>query len=130
MFAPMADDRSFQLIEVVADRLEGAPRRVRREWSEAFKTQVVAETLMPGANVSAIARRTGISPSQLFGWRRQAIRNGIVTPVEAVEGSRPVETCVAGSSMIEIIIDGVVVRAGAEVSDEHLRRVIRVVRSA
>jgi transposase len=129
MFAPMADDRSFHVIEVVADRLEGAPRRVRREWSEAFKTEIVAETLMPGANVSAIARRTGISPSQLFGWRRQAIHNGTVAPVDALGVPRPVEIA-ATSSVIEIIIDGVVVRAGTRVSDEHLRRVIRVVRSA
>ena len=126
----MADDRSFHVIEVVADRLEGAPRRVRREWSEAFKTQIVAETLMPGANVSAIARRTGISPSQLFGWRRQAVHNGTVRPTDALDGPRPVEGDTAAASMIEIIIDGVVVRAGAGVLDEHLRRVIRVVRSA
>jgi transposase len=131
MFAPMADDRSFHVIEVVADRLEGAPRRVRREWSEAFKTQIVAETLTPGANVSAVARRAGISPSQLFGWRRQAIHNGTVAPIDTLGGLRPVEVDGAvSSSLIEIIIDGVVVRAGAGVSDEHLRRVIRVVRSA
>ncbi len=130
MFAPMADDRSFHVIEVVPDRLEGAPRRVRREWSEAFKTQVVAETLVPGANVSAIARRTGISPSQLFGWRRQAIRNGTVGPLGDLDGPRLAEVDAAVSSPIEIIIDGVVVRAGAGVSDEHLRRVIRAVRSA
>lgn len=126
----MADDRSFHVIEVVADRLEGAPRRVRREWSEAFKTQVVAETLMPGANVSAIARRTGISPSQLFGWRRQAMRNGTVAPLEALDGPRPAEVDAGASSTIEILIGSVVVRAGAGVSDEQLRRVIRVVRSA
>ena len=126
----MADDRSFHVIEVVADRLEGAPRRVRRDWSEAFKTQVVAETLAPGANVSAIARRTGISPSQLFVWRRQAIRNGTVSPVGDLDAPRPVEADAGASSAIEIILDGVVVRAGAGVSDEHLRRVIRAVRSA
>lgn len=110
--------------------MEGAPRRVRREWSEAFKAQLVAETLAPGANISAIARRSGISPSQLFGWRRLAIRNGTVTPLEALEGPRLVEVEAVASSAIEIIVGGVVVRAGAEVSEEHLRRVIRVVRSA
>jgi len=83
---------------------------------------------MPDANVSAIARRTGVSPSQLFGWRRQAMRNGTVAPLGALDGPQPVEVA-ATSSVIEIIIDGVVVRAGAAVSDEHLRRVIRAVRS-
>ena len=131
MFATMPDDRSFHVIEAVPERMEGAPRRVRREWSEAFKAQLVAETLAPGANISAIARRAGISPSQLFGWRRLALRNGTVTatPAAALDGSRFVEVEAVASSAIEIIVGGIVVRAGADVSEEHLRRVIRVVRS-
>ena len=48
----------------------------------------MAETLAPGANVSAIARREAIVPSQLFGWRRQAIRNGAVAPADAAEEPR------------------------------------------
>ena len=39
-----------------------------------------------------------------------------------------VETAVAAT--IEIVLDGVVVRAGAEVTEDHLRRVIRAVRTA
>ncbi|WP_345892364.1 transposase [Mesorhizobium amorphae] len=41
----------------------------RRRWSDAFKTEMVARSSEPGANVSALAREIGISPSQLFGWR-------------------------------------------------------------
>nr|WP_289624932.1 transposase [Sinorhizobium sp. 7-81] len=59
------------MIEAVADRLEGAPRQLRRRWSE-FKAQVVAEALEPGASVSAIAHRIGILPSRPFAWRRDA----------------------------------------------------------
>ncbi|MCZ4093691.1 transposase [Sinorhizobium psoraleae] len=54
------------MIEAVAERLEGAPRQLRRRWSDEFKSQVVAEALEPGASVSAIAHRIGIRPSQLF----------------------------------------------------------------
>jgi len=90
----------------------------------------VAETLAPGANVSAIARREGIVPSQLFGWRRQAIRNGTVASADAAEEPRLVEVTTAVSSTVELVIAGVVVRAGADVSEAHLRRVIRAVRSA
>lgn len=129
MFATMRDDRSFHVIEAVAGQLEGAPRRVRREWSEAFKARLVAETLVPGTNVSALARREGISPAQLFGWRRQAMRNGTVTPLDGSEVPRLVEVKTT-PSMIEILVDGVVLRARADVSDEHLRRVLRVERSA
>jgi transposase len=43
----------------------------RRRWSAAEKRQLVAASLEPGANVSAIAREVGIHPGQLYGWRRQ-----------------------------------------------------------
>jgi transposase len=44
----------------------------RRRFSDADKARIVEETLAPGAVVSEIARRHGLSPQQLFGWRRQA----------------------------------------------------------
>ena len=44
----------------------------RRQFSEDFKTQVVEETLLPGAVVSEVARRRGLTPQQVFTWRRQA----------------------------------------------------------
>lgn len=72
MSEPSSGTRTFHMIEAVADRLEGAPRQLRRRWSDEFKAQVVAEALEPGASVSAIARRIGIHPSQLFAWRRDA----------------------------------------------------------
>ncbi|MBR1164797.1 transposase [Bradyrhizobium elkanii] len=60
------------MIQAVADRLEGAPRQLRRHWSDEFKAQVVTEALEPGVSVSPIARWIGIHPSQLFAWRRDA----------------------------------------------------------
>nr|WP_245320716.1 transposase [Bradyrhizobium lablabi] len=53
------------MIEAIAERLEGAPRQLRRRWSDEFKAQVVAEALEPGGSVSGIAHRIGIHPSQL-----------------------------------------------------------------
>ena len=44
----------------------------RRQWSDDDKARIVVESLKPGANVSEVARRHGLSPQQLFGWRRQA----------------------------------------------------------
>jgi transposase len=44
----------------------------RRQWSADDKARIVVESLKPGANVSEVARRHGLSPQQLFGWRRQA----------------------------------------------------------
>ena len=44
----------------------------RRQWSADEKGRILLESLEPGANVSEVARRYGMSPQQLFGWRRQA----------------------------------------------------------
>jgi transposase len=44
----------------------------RRLWSRDDKARIVSESLKPGANVSEVARRHGLSPGQLFGWRRKA----------------------------------------------------------
>jgi transposase len=72
MSAPSSGTRTFHMIEAVAKRLEGAPRQLRRRWSDEFKARAVAEAFEPGASVSAIAHRIGIHPSQLFAWRRSA----------------------------------------------------------
>jgi len=44
----------------------------RRRWSSDEKMRLVEETLVPGAKVSEVARRNGVSASLLFTWRRQA----------------------------------------------------------
>jgi transposase len=45
---------------------------VRRQWSDAEKQKIIAEAERPDANVSAVARRHGITPGLLFRWRRLA----------------------------------------------------------
>ncbi|WP_091966414.1 transposase [Bradyrhizobium shewense] len=40
--------------------------------SKDNKARIVEETLVPGAVVSEIARRHGLTPQQVFTWRRQA----------------------------------------------------------
>jgi transposase len=44
----------------------------RRQFTEDFKAQVIEETLAPGAVVSDVARRHGLTPQQVFTWRRRA----------------------------------------------------------
>jgi transposase len=58
-----------------ARRLEvftGAGRR--RAWTAEQKAQILAESCENGEKVSAVARRYGLTPQQLFGWRRDARR--------------------------------------------------------
>jgi len=52
-------------IEILS-RPEGRRRRTAQE-----KIAIVQKTLTPGASVSAIARRHGVNPNQVFGWRKQ-----------------------------------------------------------
>jgi len=46
----------------------------RRRWSEDEKARAVEASLEPGAVVSAVARQHGVTPQQLFTWRREARR--------------------------------------------------------
>jgi transposase len=55
-----------------------SPER-RRRWSDEEKLQLVAEACQPGNSVSQVARKRGISASQLFGWRRKAMAKGLIT---------------------------------------------------
>ena len=70
--------------------------QARRRWSEEDKRRLVAETLGPGETVHGVARRRGVSPSQLFAWRK-SVRAGIEhpVPVPRVAGFAAVEIAAA-----------------------------------
>src|SRR5206468_1126090 len=55
----------FRRIEVIT----GVGRR--RRWTDEEKAWIVAESLDPATTTSAVARRYGLHPSQLFVWRQQ-----------------------------------------------------------
>src|SRR3954453_20193725 len=63
--------------EVSATGLVDTRRAVRlakrRNWPEAFKRQVVAETLERGSSVSIVARRHDLNTNQLFKWRQEML---------------------------------------------------------
>lgn len=46
----------------------------RRRWTAAEKAALIAESLRPGINVSALARRSGVNRGLLQTWRRNAMR--------------------------------------------------------
>jgi transposase len=105
----------------------------RRQYSEALKRQMVAETQLPGASVSIVARRHDVNSNQLFRWRRQllpkaAIESGAMLPVAvAPDEGRPRRTDREG--VIEIAFGcGARVRLRGEVSSETLRQVIELLR--
>ena len=63
--------RRIELITGVMPEACSAHTR-RRRWATTDKMQIVVESFEPGVNVSEMARRHGISPQQLFAWRREA----------------------------------------------------------
>jgi len=48
----------------------------RRRWSQDEKARIVAETLVPSAVVSVIARRYGLTPQQLEASKNLAVLAG------------------------------------------------------
>ena len=128
----MSDSRSFEVLTASPVRLSSSPARSYRSWSDEEKGRIVGETLVAGANVSAIARSNGLDPSQLFAWRRKAKASGMVAPLAAAT-NQPVKFArfeAMRSDMVEIVVGDVVVRAGCDVEAERLADVIRAVRKA
>lgn len=111
---------SFQLIEAVVERLDGAPVGEHRRWSDEFKAQAVAAAMAPDVNVSALARRLGVSPPQLFGWRRAFLK--------ARDEARSAH--LSPQALTEIVIGDAIIRVGQDIGEADLRRIIRAVRTA
>src|SRR3954465_3445699 len=119
-----ANHDSFRRIEVIT----GVGRR--RRWTDEEKAWIVAESLDPATTPSAVARRYGLHPSQLFVWRQQfaaaAARDAPAFVPVVVAEDDPAPAGTAGR--IEIALGPAVVRVGADVDAAALRRVLEVVR--
>ena len=70
-------ERAVRRLEVIT----GTGRR--RRFSDDDKARIIEETLAPGAVVSEVARRHGLTPQQLFGWRRQRASRQRASDTEA-----------------------------------------------
>ena len=119
----------------------------RRQFSEDFKAGIVEETLVPGAVVSAVARRHGLTPQQVFTWRRQARQPVASTDskapqfvpavVETALPSRPgrerqrkwTRQAVRSSGSIEVQIEGVTVRIGRGAEAKTVAAVLRALKA-
>ncbi len=125
---PVVSLELMRMIEAVPDRLDESPRQLRRFWSDEFKATAVEQACQPGVNMSAVARQIGILPSQLYRWRRELL--GSDEPGQAAPAVEPQSAAPGRDSLVEIVIGGIVVRAGRHVEEAHLQRVIRAVRPA
>ncbi|WP_371933156.1 transposase [Bradyrhizobium sp. CCGUVB23] len=117
----------------------GAGRR--RRWSDAVKGRIVAESYVPGAVASEVARRHGLAPQHLFVWRKAARAGLLSLPAEDAPFFVPVvselhpaagaaaEAATRNATTISIEIGDAVVRAAAGVDPAWLRDVLRAVRA-
>jgi transposase len=115
----------------------GAGRR--RAWPAEVKARIVAESLALGATACGVARRHGLSPQQLFAWRRAA-RHRAAGAEEALPSFVPVllEPTPGGASppspareaAVEIEVAGAVVRVRRGADARTLAAVLRAVRAS
>lgn len=106
--------------------LSGPERR--RRWALSEKARIVEESLRPGAEVTAVARRHDVHPNLLHHWRRQAKRvledgEGLkFLPVVTPPASRPKAE---GTIEIELASSVRVRRVDGSVDEAVLGRVLR-----
>ena len=125
----------------------GAGRR--RKWSDEDKARIVAETVTGEESVCAVARRHGLSPQQLFGWRRQ-LREAAVQHSEAEELQFVPAVVDVGASvpalrrrrkaprcksepdvgMIEVEVDGVTIRAGRGADANTIAAIVEALKAS
>ena len=132
----------------------GAGRR--RTWSDEDKARIVAEIVSSGDSVCSIARRYGLSPQQLFGWRRQ-LREGAgghseieevqfvpavvdaAVPAPAFDRERKAVRCKAkadtrarrcDAGIIEIEVDGITIRAGRGADPTMIASIVQTLKAS
>jgi transposase len=132
---PKAD--SFRRLEVIT----GTGRR--RRFSDDDKARIIGETLAPGAVISDIARRHGLSPQQLFTWRREARRGRVMSAAETAptfvpavigeperkEAGKATKRGRQSNGIIEVEIDGATVRVGGGADVKTVAAVIRALKA-
>jgi len=107
------------------------PAKPASGYPERMKSRLIKESLEPGANVSAIARREKVPPSMLFGWRRKlatAKKASLAAQPVAIDKPRFARVEIprnVRSGMIEVVVGQVVLRAGSDVDAEHFAKLIR-----
>ena len=134
----MVDHKSEDLRRV--EVITGVGRR--RNWPDDFKAMVVAESLEPGVVISAVARRHGLTPQQLFGWRNQmrstlpsarvepaSFASVVVAPAAPEPPGKP-GSCGDDRGLIEIVLKGTVVRVRVAVTAETLTAILRAVKAS
>ena len=120
----------------------GAGRR--RGWTVEQKARIIAESYGSGETVSAVARRHGLTPQQLFGWRRDARQQREAETCDGTSAFAPVlveaasssadapiaPACASRSTVIEIVIGAATLRIVSGSDAAALGTVLRTLLAA
>ena len=129
------------------DQTRGSSRS-RRQHERAFKDELIAQSLVPGASVAAIAMKGGVNANLLFKWRREHVKAmaasaptaATLLPVcvipEATSPSTGQPTAAVGAAsnrgsspgVIEVEIAGAQLRLRGAVDETMLGSVLRALR--
>lgn len=124
----------------------------RREWPPEVKASIVAECYSGREGVSAVARRYGLDPSQVYAWRRELRKQleaeGVILPPAEPEVAafvpaviepsvvadpapkrRPRRRRRAMGAAVELEIDGVAVKIGHGADAGTIAAVIEALRA-
>jgi transposase len=125
------------------EAMSGAP--LRRQWSAEERARIVAESFEPGAKVSMVALRHGVSRGVLHVWRKKARASQpsrpaadqlifappVFVPVTIPKPSSEEKSAgLSNGGMIEIEIDGALIRVSSRADKETLRFVLAELRRA
>jgi transposase len=122
----------------------GDSARTRRLHDRAFKDDMVAQSLVPGASVAAIAMKGGVNANLLFKWRREHVRAKdavapagatllpvcVIADVAALPSPPPATAVSPGArpGVIELEIAGAQLRLRGTVDEVMLSSVLRALR--
>jgi transposase len=119
----------------------------RRRFASDFKARIVEETLVPGVIVSDVARRYGLTPQQVFTWRRQArqppvnnesqgpqfvpavVETAIPSLVRRGRQRKRTGQTSRSCGSIEVEIDGVTIRIGGRAEAKTVAAVLRALKA-
>jgi transposase len=124
----------------------------RRDWPPEVKASIVAECYSGREGVSAVARRHGLDPSQIYAWRRDLRKRleaeGVVLPLAEPEAvafvpaviepsavpdpaptRRPRRRRRTAAAAVELEIDGVAVQIGRGADAGVISAVIEALRA-
>jgi transposase len=135
------------MVHTMKDQTRGSTRS-RRNHEQGFKDELVAQSLVAGASVSAIAMKGGINANLLFKWRREHVKAMVrsapaaatLLPVclipDVAPTAQPTAPVVSGVSrntrlgVIEVEIAGAQLRLRGVVDEAMLCSVLRALRQS